>query len=53
MIQPPPDQLFIWALPQIPFQTFAALPVPDAKAALAQLDASGCRADTSWRRTVS
>jgi hypothetical protein len=36
-IQPPPDQFFIWALPQIPFQTFAAAPVPEAAAALAQL----------------
>ncbi|MGA3284279.1 MAG: hypothetical protein ABSD57_07465 [Verrucomicrobiota bacterium] len=38
-IQPPPDQFFIWALPQNPFQTFAAVPVPDAAAALAQLNA--------------
>lgn len=38
-IQPPPNQFFIWALPPIPFQTFAAVPVPDANAALAQLDA--------------
>ena len=38
-IQPPPDQFFIWALPQMPFQTFAATPVPDAAAAIAQLDA--------------
>jgi hypothetical protein len=38
-IQPPPGQFFIWALPGIPFQTFAAAPVPDANAALVQLDA--------------
>ena len=37
-IQPPPDQLFVWAQALIPFQTYAAEPVPDAKAALAQLD---------------
>jgi sarcosine oxidase gamma subunit len=37
-IQPPPDQFFVWAQAQIPFQTYAAEPVPDAKAALAQLD---------------
>jgi len=37
-IQPPPDQLFIWAMARIPFETFAAEPVPDAKAALAQLN---------------
>jgi hypothetical protein len=35
----PPDQWFIWSLAQIPFQTFVAVPVPDANAALAQLDA--------------
>ncbi len=38
-IQPPPDQFFMWALPQIPFQTFAAAPVPGATAALTQLHA--------------
>ncbi len=38
-ISPPPDQGFVWSLAQIPFQTFAAVPVPDAKAALAGLDA--------------
>jgi hypothetical protein len=35
-ITPVPNQLFIWSLPQIPFQTFAAMPVPDAANALAQ-----------------
>ena len=48
-IQPQPDQLFIWALARIPFQTFAAEPVPDAKAALAQLDRR-LSADTNWQR---
>jgi hypothetical protein len=38
-ISPVPDQLFVWAMAQIPFQTFAAVPVPTAKNALAQLDA--------------
>jgi len=38
-IQPPVDQLFIWVLPQNPFQTFVAAPVPNANAALAQLGA--------------
>ncbi len=36
-IQPTPDQVFIWALDQIPFQTFAAAPVPDATNAIRQL----------------
>jgi hypothetical protein len=48
-IQPQPDQLFVWALARMPFQTFAAEPVPDAKAALAQLD-QRLSADTSWRK---
>ena len=48
-IQPQPDQLFIWAQTRIPFQTFAAEPVPDAKAALAQLDRR-LSTDTNWQR---
>jgi hypothetical protein len=48
-LQPQPDQLFIWALARIPFQTFAAEPVPDTKAALAQLD-QRLSTDTSWQR---
>ena len=37
LIQPQPNQLFIWAMTRIPSQTFAAEPVPDADAALNQL----------------
>ncbi len=48
-IQPQPDQVFIWALGRIPFQTFAAEPVPDAKAALLQLDRR-LSADTDWQK---
>jgi hypothetical protein len=47
-IQPQPAQLFIWALARIPFQTFAAEPVPDAKAALDQLERQ-LPADANWR----
>ena len=36
-LQPQPDQIFIWAMARVPFQTFAAEPVPDAKAALARI----------------
>ncbi|HZF02692.1 MAG TPA: hypothetical protein VE344_12455 [Methylomirabilota bacterium] len=46
--QPQPNQIFVWALPQIPFQTFAAEPVPNAGAALAQLD-SNLSANTNWQ----
>ena len=35
-ILPAPNQLFVWALPQIPYQTFAAVPFADAADALAQ-----------------
>jgi hypothetical protein len=36
-IEPMPNQVFIWALAQIPFQTFFAVPVPDATNAIRQL----------------
>ena len=35
-LNPAPDQMFIWALPQIPFQTFAAIPCADSLHALQQ-----------------
>ena len=35
-LSPEPNQLFVWALPQIPYQTFAAVPVPDAAGAVTQ-----------------
>lgn len=38
-LSPEPNQVFIWALPQIPFQTFVAVPVPDSAAALKQMGA--------------
>ena len=37
LVSPTPNQLFVWALPQVPFQTFAAEPVPDAAVALEQI----------------
>jgi hypothetical protein len=36
-IAPVPNQLFAWGLTSYPFQTFAAIPVPDAPSALSQL----------------
>ncbi|MGH7990141.1 MAG: hypothetical protein ACREDS_08155, partial [Limisphaerales bacterium] len=36
-LDPTPDQIFVWALDSIPFQTFAAVPVPDATNAIRQL----------------
>ena len=36
-LSPAPNQLFAWALPSFPFQTFAAIPVPDAADAMAQV----------------
>ena len=38
-LSPAPNQFFTWALPQIPFQTFAAIPVPNAPNALQQAHA--------------
>jgi len=38
-ITPAPNQLFIWALAQLPYQTFAATPVANGADALRQLDA--------------
>ena len=35
-VLPAPNQMFVWALPQVPYQTFAALPFADATDALAQ-----------------
>jgi len=35
-LSPVPNQLFIWSLPEMPYQTFAAVPVPSATDALTQ-----------------
>ncbi len=50
-LQPQPDQFFIWALPGIPFQTFGAEPVPNAKAALAQIR-QRLTANTNWQNQL-
>jgi hypothetical protein len=47
-ILPVPNQMFIWALALMPLQTFAAVPVPDASNALAQLDQK-LSASTNWQ----
>jgi hypothetical protein len=47
-ISPVPDQILIWALAQVPFQTFAAVPVPNAENALAQLGRK-MSANTNWQ----
>jgi hypothetical protein len=36
-IEPMPDQIFIWALGELPFQTFVATPVPNATNDIRQL----------------
>ena len=36
-ISPPPNQLFSWSLPFIPYQTYAAVPVANAVSTLSQL----------------
>ena len=47
-VSPVPNQVFIWALAQMPFQTFAAVPVPDAGKALAQFEQKSS-AHTNWQ----
>jgi hypothetical protein len=47
-ISPVPNQIFIWAMARIPLQTFAAVPVPDAKKALAQFEQK-LSANTNWQ----
>jgi hypothetical protein len=47
-ISPVPNQVYIWALAQMPLQTFVAVPVPDAENALAQLDQK-LSASTNWQ----
>jgi len=36
-LSPAPNQLFVWSLPALAFQTYAAVPVPDAAAAISQV----------------
>jgi hypothetical protein len=38
-LTPTPNQFFVWAMSGSPYQTFAAIPVPDAVSALAQAHA--------------
>ncbi len=47
-ISPVPNQMFVWAMAGFPLQTFAAVPVPDAKAALAQFEQK-MSANTGWQ----
>jgi hypothetical protein len=47
-ISPVPNQIFIWAMAQIPLQTFAAVPVPDGKKALKELEQK-LSANTNWQ----
>jgi hypothetical protein len=36
-ISPAPNQIFVWAMGQMPLQTYAAVPVPDGKKALQEI----------------
>jgi hypothetical protein len=47
-ISPVPNQIFVWALAGYPLQTFAAVPVPNAKKALAQFEQK-MSANTNWQ----
>ncbi|MGO9586035.1 MAG: hypothetical protein ACLP2Y_07565 [Limisphaerales bacterium] len=47
-ISPRPNQVFIWAMGQMPLQTFAAVPVPDTGKALTQFEQK-MSASTNWQ----
>jgi hypothetical protein len=47
-VSPGPNQVFIWAMAQMPLQTFAAVPVPDARKALTQFEQK-MSANTNWQ----
>jgi hypothetical protein len=47
-VSPGPNQVFIWAMAQMPLQTFAAVPVPDARKALTQFEQK-LSAHTNWQ----
>ena len=47
-VSPVPNQVFIWAMAQMPLQTFAAVPVPDAGKALTQFEQK-LSAHTNWQ----
>jgi hypothetical protein len=47
-ISPVPNQMFVWAMAQMPLQTFAAVPVPDGKEALKELEQK-MSANTNWQ----
>jgi len=47
-ISPVPNQMFVWALAQLPLQTYAAVPVPDGKNALKSL-LQKMSATTNWQ----
>jgi hypothetical protein len=51
-ISPVPDQMFVWAMAGNPLQTFAAVPVPDAKKALAQFEQK-MSVNTNWQRQLA
>lgn len=47
-IQPPLNQFFIWAPPEIPFQTFAAVPVNNATNTIRELGKNLAAAFNTW-----
>jgi hypothetical protein len=46
-ISPVPNQMFVWAMGQLPLRTFAAVPVPDGKKALQEFEQK-MSANTGW-----
>ncbi len=50
-ISPLPNQMFVWAVDQMPLQTFAAVPVPNGKKALQELEQK-LSIHTNWQNRL-
>lgn len=48
---PVPNQMFVWAMDQVPLQTFAAWPVPDGKKALREIEQK-MSANQGWQSQI-
>ncbi len=48
-ISPMPNQMFVWSVAPMPLQTFAAVPVPDGKKALRELE-QNLSVHTNWQK---
>jgi hypothetical protein len=51
-ISPVPNQVFVWAMAQVPLQTFVAVPVPDGKRALKEIEQK-LSANGDWKNHLA